>query len=619
MRFLTLLIVLFSCTSAFAAEPVKTITAYPVSFSVSCPLRELFATNEEANERIDSDHEMEDRSRRRTPVFRYSANDGSAYGDAQRVRQTSIPVNRISNLLNSWAGQVGTANPPDPTGAAGINHYVQIVNATRMKIFDKSGNAIGTVIDVARIWNPQITNGGDPIVLYDKYADRWVISQLSATIDSLFYIAVSTSGDPAGTYYCYTFSSTYFPDYPKYSIWADGYYMTCNYLGPDNSDKLFCFERDQMILGNPAARYVTTFYDPGVTSGFYLAMPGDADGQLPPFGSPLPIVSFYDNGWDGGADSIKIWNVSVDWSGATPTASVTATPSLLPAEFDASYDPDWNDIPQPGTASMLDGMGGIVQYRAQWRMWTGYNTMLLCIPVRLSLSPPVRAIRWMELRQDQSSGLWSIYQESTFAPDDYCRWMGSMAMDDEGNIALCYAKSGPTSLVPNVYPSLGYTGRLATDPLNTMTFGENMVVNGTSIINLTRFGDYAQTSLDPDGLTFWHTGEYVSLGKRTQIYSFRLSSIPAGISDKPITGKFNVFFSSNAIHVQAAELKEDGQYQIDLFTVKGQKVKTVFVNSIGGKLEDNIETSGFVSGTYLLRLGRKNSFFQKVSKVEILK
>jgi hypothetical protein len=394
--------------------------------------------------------------------------------------------------------------------------------------------------------------------------------------------------------------------------------MTSNYLSTDPNvpDLVFSFNRDELLSGNPSARFVTAVFDPGVTSGFYIAMPGDADGQLPPFGSPLPIVAFYDNGWSGGADSIKIWNVEVDWSTPVPTANVTAQPSLLPAPFDSEYDPSWNDIPQPNTTSMLDGMGGIVQFRAQWRMWTGYNTLMICFPVRLSLNPPIRAIRWMELRQDQSTSQWSIHQQSTYAPDDYCRWMGSIAMDDEGNIALCYAKSGPTSLVPNVYPSLAYTGRLAGDSLNTMTFGENMVANGTSFINLTRFGDYSQTSLDPDGLTFWHTGEFVSLGKRTQVYAFRLSSIPVGVNTNNGETRFYSYEKDGENYIAAQGLKIKNP-EVDLFTINGEWIRRIPVTLSGNTFEAPLQNRELLSGIYLVRLGEINTSFQKVLKVSI--
>jgi hypothetical protein len=264
---------------------------------------------------------------------------------------------------------------------------------------------------------------------------------------------------------------------------------------------------------------------------------------------------------------------------------------------------------------MLDGMGGIIQFRSQWRKWTGYNTIVFSFPVRLSLSPVWRSIRWMELRQDQATGIWSIYQESTFAPDDYCRWMSSIAMDDEGNIALCYAKSGSSGNVPNVYPSLAFTGRLATDSLNTMTFAEEVVANGTSFINLTRFGDYAQTSLDPDGLTFWHTGEYVSLGKRTQIYAFRLTSTPVGVASPDIKPGLTAHYSGQNISIAATSLSSAKEHQVDLFDNQGKQLITVFKIPENNSIYVSLDATTLPRGVYFVRIGQANTNFQKVVRL----
>jgi hypothetical protein len=254
-------------------------------------------------------------------------------------------------------------------------------------------------------------------------------------------------------------------------------------------------------------------------------------------------------------------------------------------------------------------------------MWTGYNTMVVCFPIKLSSSPIIRAIRWMELRQDQSTGLWSIYQESTYAPDNYCRWMGAIAMDDEGNIALSYCKSGPTSLTPYVYPSLGYTGRLAGDTLGRMTFGENIVVAGTSTISGTRFGDYSQTTLDPtDGLTFWHTGEYVAGGKKTYIYSFKLSSTQVGIPSVNNGVQIAASTIDNSIFVKASGLTTGTEkHNLDLFDINGRKLSSTEVIPVNGEFTYVFDAAGLASGTYMVRLGKMQTSFQKVIKVNYVK
>src|SRR5262249_45186247 len=144
--------------------------------------------------------------------------------------------------------------------------------------------------------------------------------------------------------------------------------------------------------------------------------------------------------WGGGQiDGVKIWNMSVNWASATPTATVSGPVVIATSSFDASYDSNWDDISQPGTSQKLDGIGGVCIFRAQWRSWVGYNTVVLDWGVKLSTTQ--RSLKWVELRQDQSTGTWSLYQEGIYSPDASSRWIGSMAMDDNGSIALCYTKS----------------------------------------------------------------------------------------------------------------------------------------------------------------------------------
>ena len=305
----------------------------------------------------------------------------------------------------------------------------------------------------------------------------------------------------------------------------------------------------------------------------------------------------------------------VTW-GTTPalTIPVASGSPLNSAAFDASYNASWNDITQPTTTQKLDGIGGIIQYRAQWRAWPTYNSVVINWPVRISSTQ--RSIMWAELRQ--TGGTWAIYQQGIYTPDAYSRWMGSIAMDDEGNIALCYAKSGTTPT--NVFPSLGYTGRRPNDPLNTMTFDETMVTAGNAALTgSNRFGDYAQTTLDPDGLTFWHTGMWTSgstgsnAGK-TRIYNFRLSSIlgtedetsaeynPFELSVYPIPsdGNFNISFN--------AESSEN--YTLNLYNELGQIVLTKEINNQSGTQNVEVNLENPAAGLYNLILsdGKVDSY-----------
>jgi len=547
-RNLLLLLLLFSSITLFSqgnnTGSEETTVIYCTDFRVTRPMRELAAENpvDEEALRLEMQAKMDrklkespDRLHRKPNTFLYSEEkDGPAYGTDPSLLQTEMGTRGLDGkegeMKLNQQGQNGGYRPNDPSGAANSTYYVQAVNATPVRVYNKTTGAIVMTFTMGNLWSPVTGNMGDPIVMYDRFADRWFLAQFGQSGgQNRIYIAISTTNDPTGSYYTYTFTSSQFPDYLKFGIWHDGYYMTCN----TSTKRIFCFERTAMLAGSATARSVTQTFTAQTGGGFFCPLPADADGNggLPTSG-PCPIFYYTDNAWGGGAvDGIRRHDVTVNWS-ATPTMTITAGSTLATNAFDASYDPGWDDIAQPGTTQKLDGIGGVLTYRAQWRKWSTYNSVVLTWAIKVSASQ--RSIMWCELRQDQGTGAWSVFQQGVYTPDNYYRWLSSISMDDNGNIALCYAKSGSTT----IYPSLGWTGRLSTDPVNTMTFAETIAANGTGSQTggVNRVGDYSHTSLDPDGMTFWHTGEYMggSTGgsaARTRIYSFQLQSVlVAGVS-----------------------------------------------------------------------------------------
>ncbi len=526
------------------------------------------------------------------------------------ANQKTMGSRQAQTLLASWEGILTSSYPPDPSGAAGINHYVQAVNSS-YQIFSKTGSNIGGPYTLGSLlFN---SNEGDPIVLYDKYADRWVITEFKSVGWSAGKVlfAISKTNDPTGQYYTYQYSSPQFPDYPKFSIWSDGYYMTSN----QSSQKVFVFERDSMLAGVSTARGFYKTFTP-TTDGFFCPLPADADGQLPPAGTPCPIFTYEDDAWGGtSVDRINIYNMSVSW-GTTPTATITLAAQLPTQAFDASYNSSWQDIAQPGTNMKLDGIGGVFTFRAQYRRWTGYNTVVLNKGVKIDATSGQRSIRWYELRQNTTTGEWSIYQQSTFAPDNLNRWVGSIAMDDNGSIGLAYSVSGSS----NVYPSIAYTGRLASDSLNTMTFAEQIVISGNSSqTSNNRYGDYSHTSLDPvDGTIFWHTGEYIYDGEpATRIFSFKFPVNNIGVNETQNALSFTAYNSNGEIKLKINNLPNNNELIVDLFDIKGNFIEGKKLFPVSNKLETSFNSFGLSKGTYLLRIGNVNSNFQKVTKIII--
>lgn len=608
----TLIFSAFNLTQAQQNSQPESGVIYSESVGISRPLSELFVKDDEELENNSNFTESKDREHREPQVFKYTAEDGPEYGNDLSTIQRKQGNRSVLAPLTNWAGQNGNGCPPDPSGAAGPNHYVQAVNASPFKVFNKStGATMGTIRQIGSLWSPATSNDGDPIILYDKYADRWFVSQFGVSGNKI-YIAISTTNDPTGTYYTYTFTSSQFPDYLKFSIWADGYYMTSN----QGNDKVFVFERDKMILGQ-TARSVFSSFTTGAVSGFFCPLAADADGVLPPVGTPCPFFWYSENSWGSGAvDGIKYINATVNWTPNTPTLTFSSTTTINTAAFDGTYASSWLDIYQSDNNgnNRLDGIGGVVWYRAQWRQWTGYNTVVLCWGVKISNTQ--RSIKWVELRQNQPSGAWTLYQEGTYAPDALNRWVGSMAMDDNGSIALCYAVAGPTPATP---VGLRYTGRLASDPLGQMTFPETTVQSGTGVMTNCggRFGDYSQTSLDPNGTTFWHTGEYSNSGNpATRIYSFNLP-LPTTLNETVSDLNYNVFQSGNNIQVNAENLSYTGQFVVDLFDMQGKKIDGQLVNANDNKLKTSFDVTNFAKGIYMVRIGKANTSFQKVVKVPV--
>jgi hypothetical protein len=444
----------------------------------------------------------------------------------------------------NWDGlsssQSGGGSPPDPSGAVGINHYVQMVN-TSYRVYDKSGNPITSPASLGSLLGG--VNAGDPIVMYDKFADRWFLSQFSYQNELI--VAVSQTPDPTGAYYLYTFSLSSFPDYPKYSVWSDGYYITSN----KPNDNAFVMERDKMIAGDPSAQIIGFTIPNLSTPGFFSVLPANASSSLPAPGTPNYLFYFQDDAWSGGTDHLKIWEVNVDW--LTPNNSSISSPQSLPVSpFDSEFDEiNWFDITQPGTNAKIDAVPGALMYMGHYRSFNNYNAIALNHTVDVN-GANLAGIRWYELRQT-GTGPWTLYQEGTFNPDGENRWMGSIAMDYQGNIGLAYSVSGATT-----YPSIKYTGRYVNDPLGQMTLNEEVIVNGTSSqTNSQRFGDYAQMTIDPtDDATFWFTGEYISSEWKTRIASFKIandSDNDIGVSGvySPIDGTLT---SSEAITIEVS-------------------------------------------------------------------
>jgi len=418
-----------------------------------------------------------------------------------------------------------TSAPPDPNGAVGPNHFVEIVNQS-FAIFNKSGTPVYGPAATNTLWSGfgggcQTNDDGDATVAYDKLANRWIISQFSvSTTPHLQCVAVSTSGDPTGSYYRYSFQYNNFPDYPKLGVWPDAYYTTFNmfnnagtqFLGP----QACAYDRAKMLQGQAATQQCFT-----LSSSFGSLLPSDVDGPTPPpSGSPNFLLSF-------GTNSLKLWKFHVDWT--TPAnSSLTGPTTISVASFSPACSGGGTCIPQSGTTQKLDSLADRLMYRLAYRNFGDHESLVVDHSVTAGSSV---GVRWYELRNPNGSP--TVFQQGTYAPDSSYRWMGSLAMDQLGDIALGYSISSSS-----LHPGIHYTGRLAGDPLGVMTQGEGSIIDGagSQTANLSRWGDYTSMSVDPaDDCTFWYTNEYIAsngtFNWHTRIGSFKFANCNTAPSD----------------------------------------------------------------------------------------
>ena len=446
----------------------------------------------------------------------------------------------------------GRVNPPDTVMAVGPNHIVEMINLVTA-IYDKNGNTLVTPFDIGALWDSfPVADcagaSGDPIVLYDQFMDRWVLSQFTAQ-GPIYYncIAVSATSDPTGAYYRYAFTTDdYFPDYPKYGNWTDSYVITTREFGPNFGYGIgvYALEKNKMVNGL-SARVIgfrlDAFNDDGSDGPIPLNLVGDGllpayiDGkQKPKTVDTMPIIGTQDDGAGYGAtfDALNIFDLTVKWN-ANAFAALSLKAQLPVASYDSIFPCPGGGrrcLPQPGalTTQFLD----IQSYRQRpiwrtpYRSFKTYDTILASQSVEAA--PGVAGMRWYELRR--VNGAYSLYQQGTYAPlDGVHRWMGSIAQDRQGNIGLGYSVVNGTT----VKPGIRYTGRLVGDALGQMTLGEGTIIDGTGIQRSTnnRWGDYTSLNLDPsDDCTMWYANEYYTAagqassvaGWNTRIASFKL-------------------------------------------------------------------------------------------------
>jgi len=501
----------FFCSSVSTAQSLMSVRVEQHR-DVSAPLRDMIATAPQPSLAL---HEAE-------PVRQIPLPPGLVTLLEDPVRQRTAasvtvfaPVASL-NFEGLGDGQYGftvTGAPPDTEGTVGSTQYVQWVN-TSFAVFNKTtGTLIAGPTAGKTLWSGfgggcQNNNDGDPIVLYDKAAQRWIFSQFSvSTMPFLQCIAVSTTSDATGTYNRYSFQYNNLDDYPKMGVWSDAYYETFNMFGGTGNNTFVgadvcAYDRAAMLAGTAATQIC---FQQGTSVAGLL--PSDIDGSTPPpAGSPNFMVDF-------GNNSLNLFKFHVDFT--MPANSTFTGPTVIPV---AAFNPVCGGgtcVPQPGTTQPLDSLADRLMYRLAYRNFGTHESLVVNHSV---VAGSGGGVRWYEIQNP--SGTPAVAQQSTFAPDSSYRWMGSIAMDKAGDMALGYSVSNGSS----VFPSIAFTGRVATDPASTMEAEVGVVSGGGSQVGnssgsaVTRWGDYSAMQIDPvDDCTFWYTQEYI---KATGVFNW---------------------------------------------------------------------------------------------------
>lgn len=533
------------------------------AFDVSKPLKDLAKTAKPSGAKPTAGPPGSDRG----PVVEGGTTSASYRKSAVRARsaaaQAQTTLSSIPSPLLTFEGLSNEDNralfgfrvaPPDPVGDVGPNHYVEMVNLA-FAVYDKQGNLLLGPAAIGSLWDGFAVDdctdpSGDPIVLYDQLEDRWLLSQFTTRGPDYYdCVAISQTGDPTGAYYRYAFvtqpdpdprGGTFFPDYPKYGVWTDSYIMTTRDFGwVDYGISIYALEKNKMLAGNPKARAVQFFLDSNDVPLYLMGdglLPADIDGTRRPIDRvAAPIVGTMDDDAFYGApfDALNVWELWVQWK-ASPEAWLTLSAQLPVAEFDSIFPcfPTSRDcIPQPGVTERTRYLD-VLSYRQRpthrlaYRNFGKYESLVTNQSVEAR--PGMAGLRWYELRRSSNPkpSTYEVYQQGTYAPDDGVhRWMGSVAQDKRGNMALGYSVSNAT----DVYPGIRYTGRLAGDPQGEMSLGEGVIINGTGsqLTTSSRWGDYTSMNVDPvDDCTFWYVNQYYAITElaawQTRIASFKL-------------------------------------------------------------------------------------------------
>src|SRR5260221_11909359 len=509
-----------ACLISMAALPVAALADNPtvvheVKHDLSRPLRDMAASAQS----LQSAAKQTPFRQKTAPAITTSQPDPVAQTPSGAPVNVNVGLNFDGLSAADTVASGGPFVPPDTNGAVGATQFVEWVNVT-FEVFDKTtgttilGQTAGTAFWKGFGGTCEPHNDGDITIQYDTAVARWVAAHPVFSPPFLYCVAVSTTSDATGSYtrYAFSFPAGAFPDYPKVGVWPDGYYATFNIFSPSFSGAMACaYDRTNMLAGNPAT--AVCFQQPKSVGSL---LPSDLYTKTPP---PLGEPNF--SMVLAACTHLNLFQFHADF--ANPNNSSFTGPSLInvaPFSELCAKATDRACIPQPSPGEKADSLGDRLMYRLAYRNFGDHESLVATHSIEgVALS----GVRWYEIHNPGSSPF--LFQQGTVVDPSLDYWMGSIAMDEAGNIALGFSVSSDS-----VDPSVAVVGRIPSDPLDTME-APLFLVNGSGVqVNsFKRWGDYSSMSVDPeDGCTFWYSQEYYkttgAFNWSTRIASFKFNS-----------------------------------------------------------------------------------------------
>ncbi len=522
------------------------------------------------------------------------------YNFSNEKGHTSIKV------LSNWNGNITSFTRSDNNIAVGPNHVVQVINSNATSSFIRVWNKAGEVLIEKEKFRSfiGIDDWGDPNIIYDEKADRFVVSFLYSGTDNKLIIIASQTADPTGAWFVYTFDTPNgFPDYEKLTVWRDSYIITIASVHP----AVYALKRSDILNGIGASPVL--LFRPGKlpTIGWQSLSSANETGAMnvPP-NAPAVLMRVADDYWglEIPKDRMEIFFLNADWS--NPSASTFRGPLVLPI---ASYNSDLCGInansclPQKNADVKLWPVSNFIMDKAQYRRFNDHES-IVCSHVCNADGNGVSGVRWYELRKKNVNADWSVYQQGTYLPTIDNRFMSSITINQDGTIAMGYNITSET-----IYPGIRITGRTACDNLNEMTVTETTVKEGLAPNLTLNYGDYNGIVTDPVDGSFWFTAQWNKIPWfSTNVVHFTIEPCKNASVKKPDNTPAN-YSNIKAFPLPADngltatfESNKDSRTQLQVYNFNGIKMIVQDITVTKGANNISINTTLLPDGYYLLKV-----------------